>query len=154
MRSPTQPNLTAGDVADMIGAALGTTITQASELSGGGFATVWQVTLGDGRDAVLKAGPPPGTRLLTYEDGLIDAEATYFRTVRRQVPSVPVPEVLHHGDGWLLTSYLPGRSLAELSRTEVDDGPVRAGLGAAIAAVHTVKGRHFGYDGSRPAAGS
>jgi aminoglycoside phosphotransferase (APT) family kinase protein len=61
---------------------------------------------------------------------------------------VPVPEVLHHGDNWLVTTLLPGRPL-----TEVTDGAsVRTQLGAAVAALHTVTGPHFGYTGDRPAA--
>lgn len=120
------------------------------ELSGGSFAAVRRVTLSDGRDVVLKVGPSPEVPLLTYEHGMIDCEATYFRLVGDQAPGVPVPQVLHHGDGWLFTTHLPGRPLT--AYRDADHVLVREQLGAAVARVHTVTGTHFGYTGPRPQA--
>jgi aminoglycoside phosphotransferase (APT) family kinase protein len=150
MRSPTQPSLTADDVADRVRTGLGpdARVTAAAELSGGGFAAVWGVTVHDGRRYVLKVGPPSGVRLLRYERDLIAAEADYLQLVSDRLPAVPVPQVLHHGDGWLLTTRLPGRPLAEPQ--PFDDAPVRRELGAVVAALHTVTGDRFGYPGSRP----
>jgi aminoglycoside phosphotransferase (APT) family kinase protein len=144
MRSPTQLDLDQSDIA----ALLGEPVRDAAELSGGGFATVWRVTLADGRAAVLKVGPPPTVRLLRYEQGMLAAEAEYFRLVRARVPGVPVPEVLREGDNWLLTSLLPGTPLADRQ----DNDPVREQLGALIARVHEITGPHFGYTGGRPHA--
>jgi aminoglycoside phosphotransferase (APT) family kinase protein len=149
MRSPTQRDLDVSDVTRFVRSALGPVeIQDADEFTGGGFAAVWRVDLTDGRSVVLKVGPPPEARLLRYEDGMIAAEAEYFRLVRSTVPGVPVPEVLHEDDGWLITTLLPGRPL-----TEVADCPdVRTELGAAVARLHTVTGPHFGYTGNRPSA--
>ncbi|BCJ77399.1 phosphotransferase [Catellatospora sp. IY07-71] len=122
-------------------------VVDCAELSGGGFAAVWRVRLSDGRDVVLKAGPGPELPLLRYERGMIACEAAYFRLVGDRVPEVPVPRVLHHGDGWLLTTLLPGRPLSA-DRGGDHDG-VREQLGAALARVHTVTGGHFGYTGPR-----
>ncbi|GHJ44663.1 phosphotransferase [Catellatospora sp. TT07R-123] len=149
MRSPTQRELGAGDVAAYARAAFGdgVTVADCAELSGGGFAAVWRARLSDGRDVVLKVGPPDDVPLLRYEAGMIESEARYFRLVEQQAPLVPVPRVLHHGDGWLFTTLLPGRALTDL------DGPqdgVREQLGAALAAVHEVTGDRFGYPGPRP----
>jgi aminoglycoside phosphotransferase (APT) family kinase protein len=59
---------------------------------------------------------------------------------------VPVPEVLHVQDDFIVTSLLPGASL-----TEVPDGSaVREQLGTAIAGLHRITGPHFGYTGDRP----
>jgi aminoglycoside phosphotransferase (APT) family kinase protein len=151
MRSPTQLDLDVSDVLALVRQAFGPDagVVHACELGGGGFATVWRADLTDGRRVVVKVGPPPAARLLGYERGMIAAEAAYFRMVRDRLPSVPVPEVLHDGGDWLITTLLPGVPL-----TDVEDGDaIRVELGAAVAAIHTLTGPHFGYTGDRPAAG-
>ncbi|MGK5678242.1 phosphotransferase [Actinoplanes sp. URMC 104] len=142
MRSPTQPVLDAGDVAGIVLDGLGVAVSGGEELGGGGFASVWRVTLADGRDVVVKVGPPRWARLLTYEAGLIAAEAEYFTLVREKAP---VPEVLALGDNWIITSFLPGRPL-----TAGDAPAARRQLGAAVARIHTLTGPRFGYTGDRP----
>jgi aminoglycoside phosphotransferase (APT) family kinase protein len=122
-------------------------VAEAGELSGGGFATVWRATLGDGRAVVVKVGPSPAARLLAYEKGLIRAEGDYFRLVRDRAPGVPVPPVLAGTDDWIVTTFLPGRPL-----TEGDAPLAREQLGAAIARVHGITGSFFGYPGDRPRA--
>jgi aminoglycoside phosphotransferase (APT) family kinase protein len=145
MRSPTQRELDESDIV----ALLGEPVTGAAELAGGGFATVWRARLAGGRDVVVKVGPPATARLLGYERGLIAAEADYFRLVRDRAPGVPVPDVLRHGDNWLVTTLLPGHALTE----DPDNDPVREQLGAAVAKLHRISGPHFGYTGGRAAAG-
>ncbi|SCF11300.1 Phosphotransferase enzyme family protein [Micromonospora haikouensis] len=144
--SPTQRSLTRDDVAWHVRASLGPGrgVVDCGPLGGGGFATVWWLTLDDGAAAVLKVAPPPGARLLRYERGLAAAEARYFRLVAAHAPQVPVPRVLHHGRDpergeWLLTDRLPGRPLAELT-ADVDAGPARADFGAATVALHRITG--------------
>jgi aminoglycoside phosphotransferase (APT) family kinase protein len=147
-RSPTQRALTPGDVRSYVKAALpGACVLSCEEMSGGGYAAVWRATLGDGQDVVLKVGPPARVRQLRYERELMAAEATYYRLVRPL--GVPVPEVLHAEQDWLLVSYLPGTPLSLL---EGDDfSPVRSQLGSAMARVHALTGEHFGYrGGDRP----
>jgi len=143
VRSPTQPAVTRAGVESVLADGLGpVTVVDAAELSGGTFATVWRATLADGREVVVKVGPPASARLLAYEKGLIPAEAEYFRLVGDRAP---VPEVLAASDDWIITTLLPGRPLAE------GDAPrARSELGAAIAAVHEISGPHFGYTGDRP----
>jgi aminoglycoside phosphotransferase (APT) family kinase protein len=147
MRSPTQRYLDIGTIEGLLGPSLGAKVTDAAELSGGTFAAVWRARLGDGRDVVVKVGPPSEARLLRYERGLIEAEAAYFRMVRDGAPGVPVPDVLHLGDNWIVTTLLPGQSLTDLS----DTAAVREQLGATIAGLHRITGPHFGYTGDRPA---
>ena len=150
MRSPTQRSLTRADVGAALTTALGpVTVADAGELSGGTFAAVWWATLGDGREVVVKVGPPPTARLLTYEAGVIPCEAVYFRLVREQAPGVPVPAVLAVGDDWIVTTRMPGRPL-----TEGDSPLAREQLGAAAADIHRITGPHFGYTGDRPAGSS
>lgn len=133
MRSPTQRTLTLSDIQDI----LGEPVKDASELGGGGFATVWRATLAGGREVVVKVGPPPAARLLAYEEGLIRREAEYFRLVAGRAP---VPEVLATADDWIVTTMLPGRPL-----TEADSPSARFELGAVVAGIHGITGPRFGY---------
>jgi fructosamine-3-kinase len=144
VRSPTQRELHIDDIASLISQGLDSTVVNATELTGGTFAAVWRASLADGRDVVVKVGPPPDARLLGYERGVIAAEAEYFRLT---AAVAPVPAVLSEGDGWLITSLLPGRPLTEIE----DDAPVREQLGAAVARIHRITGPHFGYTGDRAA---
>jgi aminoglycoside phosphotransferase (APT) family kinase protein len=146
VRSPTQRDLHRTDIAALVQTGLNATVADAAELTGGGFATVWSASLTDGREVVVKVGPAPDARLLGYERGLIAAEADYFRLVGDRAP---VPEVLAQDDDWLITTLLPGRPLTEV--TDPDQaGPVRTQLGAAVARIHEITGRRFGYTGDRP----
>jgi aminoglycoside phosphotransferase (APT) family kinase protein len=145
MRSPTQRHLDPVTLNAWLAPVFGASVRNARELSGGGFAAVWQVGLDNGQSMVVKAGPLPETRLLRYEHGLVTAEAAYFRLVR---DVAPVPEVLHVADDWLAVTHLPGRAL-----TEVPDGrAVREQLGATVARIHEKNGPVFGYTGDRPSA--
>lgn len=160
MRSPTQRVLRPADVEALVDASFGTGVAECAVLAGGGFAAVWRVRLSDGRQVVLKVAPAPGVRLLRYEQGLVPAEAEYFRLVRARTAGVPVPEVLYLGtdprvfdSAWLFTGYLPGTALANLAAHDAahgDDSGVRRELGAAVARLHTVTGPRFGYTGARP----
>jgi aminoglycoside phosphotransferase (APT) family kinase protein len=159
--SPTQRPLTKELAAELVQRSLGPVgvVSGASELGGGGFASVWRVDLADGRSVVLKTTPPPEAVLLSYEQGLLAAEADYFRRVRRELAGMPVPEVLHlgsdpeHGD-WMVMSLLPGTPLSELGAgptadgAEGPDGAVRYELGRALARLHTLDGSFFGYPGA------
>ncbi|WP_250033169.1 phosphotransferase family protein [Paractinoplanes maris] len=143
MRSPTQPLIGVEDIAGIVRDGLGAVVSEAAELSGGGFAAVWRASLDDGRDVVVKVGPPASARLLGYERGLIPAEAEYFSLVRGKAP---VPAVLARDENWIISSLLPGRAL-----TGRDSAVARRQLGEAVARVHTISGPHFGYTGGRPA---
>ncbi|HEY0001030.1 MAG TPA: phosphotransferase, partial [Actinoplanes sp.] len=148
MRSPTQRDLTPSDIGEVVAAGLGAEVVAAAELTGGGFAAVWGATLADGREVVVKVGPPPSARLLAYEKGAVPAEAEYYDLIHEHVPGVPVPEVLAVAPEWTITTRLPGRLL-----TEGDAPRARADLGAAVARIHTVTGSRFGFTGDRPSGG-
>ncbi|MFC0003825.1 phosphotransferase [Micromonospora siamensis] len=157
--SPTRRDLDPDQVRRYVAASLGPQVEVADcgPLTGGGFAAVWWVRLDDGRQVVLKVGPPPQVPLLRYERDMIGAEARYLRLVAARAPGVPVPALLHHGHhpelgDWLLTARLPGRTLWELTRAGADVGPLRAEFGRALAALHAVTGDRYGYDGGRAAA--
>jgi aminoglycoside phosphotransferase (APT) family kinase protein len=150
--SPTQRSLTASDIDALVRASFGprAAVAHAAPLAGGGFAAVWRVRLVDGRDTVLKVGPPPDARLLSYEKDLVTAEAAYFRLARDA--GAPVPPVLHHGSGpgcdWLFTGRLAGTPLPDLPAT-ADAAGARYEAGAAVARVHRRTGDRYGYTGDR-----
>ena len=147
--SPTQPTLSEKDITSIVSDGLGAGVTGAEPLNGGTFAAVWRAGLDDGRQVVVKVGPPASARILTYERDVIPAEAEYYTMIRSQAPGVPVPEVLavSADRAWIISSMLPGTPL-----TEADSPRARAELGAAIARVHTITGPLFGYTGDRPSA--
>jgi aminoglycoside phosphotransferase (APT) family kinase protein len=150
--SPTQRDLDATDIERTIATALpGRRVVDCAPLTGGGFATVWSARLGDGADVVLKVGPKPDAKLLRYETDLISAEARYFRRLAAEAPEVPTPRVLYAEPDFLITERLPGTNLGELCVADepVDDAPVRAAFGAALARVHRLTGDRFGYDAGR-----
>ena len=154
--SPTQRVLDPDQVRRYLTASLGSDaeVADCGPLTGGGFAAVWWVRLTDGREVVLKVGPPPHVPLLRYERDMIGAEAHYLRLVADRAPGVPTPALLHHGThpglgDWLLMARLPGRTLWDLTQGGADVGPLRAEFGRALAALHTVTGERYGYDGDR-----
>ena len=159
MASPTQQRLSPPVIADLVRTAIGAEVGACEELAGGGFAAVWRADLADGRTVVVKVGPRSDVPLLEYEARMLQAEAEYLRLVERGAPAVPLPRVLHYSPGgdridgeWLVTTFLPGLPLTRLATQwpQVDDGPVRRDLGAAIAAIHRITGDRYGYSGDRP----
>lgn len=77
----TKPLVDTSDIAGIVRDGLGVAVSEAVELTGGGFAAVWRTALTDGRDVVVKVGPPPSARLLTYEAGLLAAEVEYYACI-------------------------------------------------------------------------
>jgi aminoglycoside phosphotransferase (APT) family kinase protein len=148
--SPTQRQLTAGDVTAMLRAHFGLTAVHCGPLSGGTFAAVWRATLDDGTETAVKIGPPAGVPLLRYERGVIAAEARYYRLVGERAPAVPVPLVLRADDEVVVVGLLPGRPLTEAEDPDV----VRRQLGRSLRALHQVKGTGFGYDGGGRSGGA
>jgi fructosamine-3-kinase len=146
MPSPTQRLLTIDDVAAAARRAFGTGISDAAQLAGGSFGSVWRVDLADGRSTVMKAAPAVGAKLLTYEADMLGEEANYLR-LAGPVAGVPTAELFHQDDECLFMSHLPGAPLYSL---DGDTSVIRAEAGAAIAHLHGVTGDYFGYHGDRP----
>ena len=155
--SPTQRVLGEIEIARYVREAFGpdAETVAVTPLSGGGFASVTRIDLADGRSVVLKVGPTSATGILDYERGVVGAEARYLRMIERHLTDAPFPKLLGHGaDGspvgseWLITEFVPGVALTEVEQ-EADKDTVRADLGVAVAALHTITGEHYGYDGGR-----
>jgi fructosamine-3-kinase len=150
MTSPTQRRLTIDDIAAAAKTAFGIGMTDAMELSGGSFGSVWKVQLTDGRWVVLKSAPAPGVRILTYEADMVGEEANYLR-LAGPAAGVPTAELLYVDDAFVFMTLLPGVGLPDLPEG-VDKVRVREESGAAIARLHSVRGDFFGYAGNRPRA--
>jgi fructosamine-3-kinase len=149
--SPTQRELTPAEVALAVRAAFGpeASIHTSRPLPGGGFGTVWRVDLDDGRQTVLKVGPAVDAKLLSYESGMLNAEADYLRLVAEHAPQIPTPRLMHQSEDSLFMSLMPGVALPALP-PHADTSTARFECGAAIARLHAVTGDSFGYTGRRP----
>ena len=126
-------------------------VTERSELAGGTFNAVSAVTLASGARLVVKIPPDPQVPLMTYERGILDAEALFYR-LAGALPGVPVPEVLAvdaagGAGGYLVMTECPGSPWRALSPAPAgaERDALRAELGRQVAALHTVAGPGFGY---------
>ncbi len=68
-----------------------------TELKLGWFNAVYNVTLADGREVILKIAPPPGAEVMLYEKNIMGTEVATMRLVRRN-PAIPVPEIYFYDD--------------------------------------------------------
>lgn len=143
--------LTGEQLAEMVSTTLGAELDTAVELTGGTFNAVYRIGAG-GRSVVLKASPPAGVPLLTYERDLLRTETRFFE-LAGAVEGVRVPAVVAtdfdrriiDGD-YAFLSDVPGRPLHEVQADLPDEPRLRRELGAMMARIHRVKGTYFGYD--------
>jgi aminoglycoside phosphotransferase (APT) family kinase protein len=128
-------------------------VTDCDELGGGTFNTVYRVRSADGRRLVVKLAPPTGTPILRYEQGILGAEALYYR-LAAGLAGVTVPTVVYLdadggqvGRAHLVMSECAGTPWPEveaaLSGSERDG--LRTELGRQVAVLHTITGERFGY---------
>lgn len=115
-------------------------------LSGGTFNTVTRVTFADGRDWVVKI-PPAHTAGLSYEQGLLVNEVTFYRAAVAAGPVIP--KVVHReldpgapAGAYVVMTTCPGRPwnavAAELTAGEIRS--LRAEFGGAVGRLHGVTG--------------
>jgi aminoglycoside phosphotransferase (APT) family kinase protein len=153
MESLTKRKLEPAEIEALVERAFpGAAVDAAVELTDGWFNAVYAVELADGRETVLKVAPPPGTRVLTYEAELMRTEIEFCE--RAATAGVPVPELLFH-DGsreliesdYLFLGRLRGRPLETLTEELTDEqiAGLRYEIGHAVAQLHRVTGRRFGY---------
>jgi fructosamine-3-kinase len=104
---------------------LHTEITREQELSGGCIADVRRLTLADGRDVVAKVGQG-----LALEGFMLSYLAEHSR--------LPVPEVFHAAEDFLLMEYLP--TSGQISAAAQEDAADH------LAALHGVTAPMFGFE--------
>jgi fructosamine-3-kinase len=127
-----------------------TQVTDCRDLAGGTFNAVSLVTLVTGDRLVVKVPPDPRTPLLSYERGILAAEALFYQ-LAGALPGVTVPAVLAvdaaAAGGYLVMTECPGDPWAGLvpppAGRERDE--LRAELGRQVARLHTITGTKFGY---------
>lgn len=124
------------------------------EIGGGTFNTTYRI-VADGRRLVLKIAPPEVAGL-SYERDLLSTEAEFHRAAAY---ALPVPEVVHADSSkslvpsdWLLMTERPGVNWFEhAEQLAPHRGVLRLQLGAAVARLHRVTGKAFGYPQGDPA---
>ncbi len=119
--------------------------TAAVPLGGGTFNTVLRVTTAAG-DVVVKLAPDPAVPVLSYENGIMGAEALYYELAASHgVDSVP--RVLHHTPAGLVMSLLEGQPwpTVEGQLTEQQSYGLRFAVGRELAALHRIRGEAIGY---------
>ena len=65
------------------------------ELKEGFFNVTYQITLKDGKEAILKIAPPIDAEVLSYERNIMKTEVEMMRLIKEQT-NVPVPEVYYY----------------------------------------------------------
>ncbi|MHB0856541.1 MAG: phosphotransferase family protein [Anaerolineae bacterium] len=68
-------------------------IANYQEVGEGFFCTAYRMELTDGLRCVMKVGPPPGVRVLRYEQNIMEADVEAARLVKART-TLPIPEVL------------------------------------------------------------
>ncbi|MFF7758065.1 phosphotransferase family protein [Streptomyces griseorubiginosus] len=121
-------------------------LTAVRPLSGGTYNTVEELLLTDGTRYVVKVPPAATVPGLSYERGLLVAEAEFYR--RAAEAEVAAPHVVAFGTGaavpHLLMTACPGAPW-DASVTAAERPPLRRELGRQVARLHSVTGPGHGY---------
>ncbi|MEZ0073095.1 phosphotransferase family protein [Planotetraspora sp. GP83] len=131
--------------------ALGAGVVSSEELADGFANAVWLLGLADGRRVVLKVGPPPDLRLLTYERNLLRTEAMVYGLAAPL--GLPLPSLLHAafddprlGGDYLILSALDGVPWNRASPGPAEEAALRFEVGRHLARLHSIPGTGvFGY---------
>ncbi len=129
-------------------------VERIEELTGGMFNVAYHVA-GRGlpeESVVLKVGPAPGTKVLTYEKDILAAEVKVYRLLTHR--DIPIPKI-YASDftgsvipaNYFFMQRLSGQSWDSVKKNipSADRPGLMHGLGRYNAAVHDVTGDWFGY---------
>lgn len=125
--------------------------TASSLLEGGTFNSVYRLSFADRPGLVLKVSPDPEGAVMTYEQGIVGAEAQFYALAGQA--GLPVPEVIAvldlgrdlGGGQALLVTELSGVPWFGSGLPEAARGSLRAELGRLVASMHAIVGPAFGY---------
>ncbi|GAB3142418.1 phosphotransferase family protein [Microbispora hainanensis] len=151
MDSRTKRRLSPAQLEEVTRDALGCGVTSSEELTDGFANAVWRLGLDDGRQVVLKLGPPPDLRLLAYERHLLRTEAMVYHLA--QPTGLPMPALLKAsfddpllGGDYLILSALDGVPWNRTTLSPAEEGALRFELGRHLARLHSIPGTGvFGY---------
>ncbi|GAA0409893.1 phosphotransferase [Acrocarpospora corrugata] len=151
MDSRTKRRLSAAELDALVLDALGVGMVSSEELPDGFANAVWRLGLEDGRDVVLKVGPPPDLKLLSYERDLLRTEAMVYDLASGT--GVPLPALLHAGfddpligGDYLILAALDGVPWNRATLEPAQDREIRFEVGRHLAALHAIPGSGvYGY---------
>jgi len=152
--SITKRRVSEDELARLVLCAFGpaTSVTSWREFEGGTYNAAYAVTLGDGREVVLKVAPPPDLKLLTHEVDLMRTEVDFYQ--RAAAVGVPGPEVIYAGferdllgTDFVFLTLVPGTDLHSLvdSLAPAEIAAVRGQAAGLTARLHTITGTGYGY---------
>nr|WP_232328233.1 aminoglycoside phosphotransferase family protein [Kibdelosporangium sp. MJ126-NF4]CEL19018.1 hypothetical protein [Kibdelosporangium sp. MJ126-NF4]CTQ95180.1 hypothetical protein [Kibdelosporangium sp. MJ126-NF4] len=116
------------------------TVLSRQELTEGTYNTAYRLRTAD-TGYVLKVAPDPDAPSLTYERGLMNTEALFYR----EAAGLPVPDVIHAEPDFLLMSEIPGRPWYPDKPRADARARLRGELGGIVAGLHKITGTGFGY---------
>ncbi|MBX6386457.1 MAG: aminoglycoside phosphotransferase family protein [Microbispora sp.] len=151
MESRTKRRLSPAQIDEVARDALGCGVASSVELTDGYANAVWRLGLEDGRQVVLKLGPPPDLRMLAYERHLLRTEAMVYHLARPA--GLPMPELLRAsfdderlGGDYLILSALDGVPWNRATLSRAEDDALRFEVGRYLARLHAIPGTGvFGY---------
>ncbi len=125
-------------------------VEKAQPLGAGEYNAVYSVQTSDG-EFVLKIAPPESVPVMTYEQGMMEAEIFWYEQMRAQ-SGIRVPRIVYSDLArtafpaeFFFMERIPGKQLNEMDFSE-EEKAAAAGTTARMAAeLHRIKGERFGY---------
>lgn len=152
--SITQPKLNEEEIASIIKRAFGekALITTLEELKGGFFNTAYRIGIDEDKEYILKVAPSPETKVLRFEENIIETEVLVMELMSSQ--GIPVPKV-HFFDQsreilpceYFIMEIIEGVSMLELrpKLTEAEHKRIDREIGAYARKINEIKGERFGH---------
>ncbi|CAM4500823.1 aminoglycoside phosphotransferase (APT) family kinase protein [Paenibacillus endophyticus] len=152
MESSTKRKLTEAELSAIARKALGQGASAAVELTDGWANAAYLVTLEDGKQVIVKAAPPAGTKLMSYERGLMKTEVEVLQLVKK-AGNVPVPFVYAYDVSeslvnceYFIMEKLEGEPYNKVksSLTEEQQARIDYQLGVYNRELNEIRGERFG----------
>ncbi|MGM0884883.1 MAG: phosphotransferase family protein [Bacillota bacterium] len=144
--------LTDSELSAITERTFGQTASAVKELTDGWANSAYDVTLEDGRSFIVKAAPLSNTKMMTYEQGLMNTEVEVLRLVR-QDGFVPVPLVYAHDASeslvkceYFIMEKLEGDPYVKVkdSLSEEQRARIEHQLGVYNRRINEIRGERFG----------
>lgn len=152
MESGTKRKLTESEMTAITLNAFGQAATVVKELTDGWANAAYQVTLANGQLVIVKAAPLSDTKMMSYEQGLMQAEVEVLRLVKL-VGAMPVPAVYAHDNSktlvdceYFIMEMLEGEPYNKVKEmlTEEQRNQIDYQLGVYNRQLNEIRGERFG----------